>query len=156
MVLIERLPRQVEGIGFVVKVRFRQPYSRWIDKLVDAELFGNSNSDVAQKLFFRWIEDRLKVFAALGVREDDAERFGYSPVKFDIPEDEERDYGVHQRQPLRIELYGQPAYLVDCLRKQGLFGKTRVEVVQRGVESRLLDQFDHYSIWLDSGKKKGR
>ena len=96
----------------------------------------------------------MKVFAALGVREDNADAKRYSPVKFNIPEDEERFYGIHQRQPLRVELYGKPAYLVDVLCRQGLFGRTRVEVVQRGVESRLLDHFEDYSRWLKPIERK--
>ena len=152
MARVERLPKQLEGRGFVVPVRFRRPYSFWIDRLVDEELFGYSNAEVTQRLFFRWIEDRLKAFAAFGIKEDDALTCGYSPVKFDHLEDDNQTIEIiHQRQPWKVELYGHPAYLVDRLTRVGLFGKTRVDVVKHGVEARLFDNFDHYSHWV--GKK---
>jgi hypothetical protein len=144
MVKVERLPGQISGIGFVVPVRFQEPYVGWIADLVNSQMFGHSSTDVAERLLCDWFLQRRDNLSKWGITLADAKKRGYCPVKFRGVK-EPKFCNVHQRQPLRIKVYGQPAYRVDELARLGMYGTTREEVVRRGVESQILDNLSHYS-----------
>src|SRR3989344_4502672 len=114
MVKVERLPGQVSGIGFIVPVRFREPYVGWIADLVNSQMFGHSSTAVAERMLCDWFLERRDGLAKLGIVLEDAEVKGYCPIKFRNVR-EPKFCNVHQKQPLRIQVYGQPAYRVDEL-----------------------------------------
>lgn len=141
---IERLPGQTSGRGFVVSVTFRDPYLTWIADLVDSQMFGASSRGVAERMLCDWFLERKPNLELLGITFDQAEEKGYLPVKFRNVR-KSRYCNVHQKQPLRIQVYGPPAYRVDELVRLGLFGTTRAEVVRRGIESQIFDRLDYFS-----------
>lgn len=126
----ERLPAQLGGIGYVVLATIREPEWSIIERLVDGQLHGFSSSDVAQKIVCRWILRHENELEKERISKEDASGKGYWPVRWDekllsAP----TRCGVHEPNPLEIELYGLPAYVVDELTHREVHGSRRDQTV---------------------------
>ena len=135
MAKIERLSHQLQGIGYSIRINLPKAQKAVIEELVDGQIRGHSSSDVAERIINEWILNNAKSFSNYGINFEEAKLKGYYPVKFDERYIKPPKYcGVHQRWPLKIEMYGLPAYQLDSLAERGMFGGQRRTVAEHILE----------------------
>jgi hypothetical protein len=145
---IERLPGQTEGIGFEFQVIFYQPYTGWIEDLVNSQMFGYSSSNVAQGLLYTWLREGPSNLSQFGINSTDAKRLGFVPCKFESVSSHGY-HKVHEEQPLNIQVCGMGAYRLDKLVTLEFLGNTREKVAKTGIENQILDTIRRSSNILD-------
>ncbi len=140
---VERLPGQSSGIGFVVPVRFLEPYAGWIEDLVDSHAFGATSAKVVEQLVSTWVFTGPLNSPQFGLTRRDAERRGYIPCEFRKIIDPKK-FGVHQKMPFLVEFSGMTAYRVDMLSQMRVIGNSREEVARRSAEFKILEYLSEY------------
>ena len=140
MQTIERLPGQLEGIGYYVNAWLS------IDCLFGLERvlfygFGRNYPESAENRLQKWIFANALSLRELDITGEDSNNKGYTPISFrNFLKRKPSSNFVDPSQPLKIEAYGFPAYAIDELAKRKMYGNDREEVVSELIKLGLTVQ----------------